>query len=87
VDLYDRLLPTLPLAGVDGTLKNRMKGTPAEGNVKAKTGTLTGVIALAGYLTAANGHRLCFAIMNQGVLKIAEGRNFQDQVCEVLAQP
>ena len=84
VDLYDRLLPTLPLAGVDGTLKKRMKGTPAEGNVQAKTGTLTGVIALAGYLTAANGHRLCFAIMNQGVLNATEARDFQDKLCAIM---
>lgn len=87
VDLYDRLLPTLPVAGVDGTLKKRMKGTWAEGNVRAKTGTLTGVITLAGYLTAASGHRLCFAILNQGVLKASEARSFQDKICTILCEP
>ena len=86
VDLYDRLLPTLPVAGVDGTLKKRMKGTAAEGNVQAKTGTVTGVISLAGYLTAANGHQLCFAILNQGVLKASEARAFQDKLCTILCE-
>ena len=86
VDLYDRLLPTLPVAGVDGTLKKRMKGTAAEGNVQAKTGTLTGVISLAGYLTAANGHRLCFAIMNQGVLKASDARACQDKLCTIMCE-
>ena len=87
VDIYDRLLPTLPVAGVDGTLKKRMKGTAAEGNVQAKTGTLTGVVTLAGYLTAANGHRLCFAIMNQGTLKAAAARAFQDKLCTIMCEP
>ena len=87
VDLYDRLLPTLPVAGVDGTLKKRMKGTAAEGNVQAKTGTLTGVISLAGYLTAANGHRLCFAILNQGTLRASDAREFQDKICRILCEP
>ncbi len=87
VDLYDRLLPSLPVAGVDGTLKKRMKGTAAENNVQAKTGTLTGVISLSGYLTAANGHRLCFAILNQGVLKASEARTLQDKLCVILCEP
>ena len=86
VDLYDRLLPTLPLAGVDGTLKKRLKGTAAEGNVQAKTGTLTGVISLAGYLTAASGHRLCFSIFNQGTLKASDAREFQDKICRILCE-
>ena len=87
VDLYDRLLPSLPVAGVDGTLKKRMKGTRAEGNVQAKTGTLTGVISLAGYLTAATGHRLCFAIFNQGTLRASDAREFQDKICRILCEP
>ncbi|MEW6126996.1 MAG: D-alanyl-D-alanine carboxypeptidase/D-alanyl-D-alanine-endopeptidase [Acidobacteriota bacterium] len=53
----------LPIAGVDGTLQNRMKNTPAANNVHAKTGTLRFVYALSGYVTAASGERLAFSIM------------------------
>jgi D-alanyl-D-alanine carboxypeptidase/D-alanyl-D-alanine-endopeptidase (penicillin-binding protein 4) len=53
----------LPVAGVDGTLQNRMKGTAAAGNVRAKTGTLRYVYTLAGYVTTAAGERLAFSIM------------------------
>lgn len=84
--IYQHLLPTLPIAGEDGTLKKRMKKTAAEGNVKAKTGTLTGIISLAGYLTAANGHELAFTIINQGVMSAKGAREFQDRLCAILCQ-
>lgn len=86
-NIYTHLLPSLPIAGIDGTLKKRMKGTFAEGNVRAKTGTVTGVSTLTGYLTASNGHLLSFTIMTQGLLRAAEGRQFQDRVCVALASP
>ena len=82
--IRDALLASLPIAGVDGTLKDRMRGASTKGNVRAKTGTLTGISSLAGYCTAADGHELCFAIINQGVLRNQPGRNFQDRVCRVL---
>lgn len=85
-NIYIHLLPSLPIAGVDGTLKKRMKGTAAEGNVHAKTGTVEGVSALAGYCTAANGHVLCFSIINQGVASSSTGRNFQNRVCNALCR-
>jgi serine-type D-Ala-D-Ala carboxypeptidase/endopeptidase (penicillin-binding protein 4) len=53
----------LPVAGVDGTLQNRMKGTAAAGNVRAKTGTLRYVYTLSGYVTTAAGERVAFSIM------------------------
>ena len=53
----------LPVAGVDGTLQNRMKGTAAAGNARAKTGSLRYVYALSGYVTSAAGERLAFSIM------------------------
>ena len=84
--LYDALLPSLPVAGVDGTLKKRMQKTVAEGNIRAKTGTVSGVSSLAGYATAANGHRLCFAIINQGVMRTALAREFQDRLCLLLCE-
>ena len=85
--VYLHLLPSLPVAGSDGTLRNRMRGTFAADNVKAKTGTLEGVSALAGYCTAANGHRLCFSIINQGVMHTSNARRFQDRVCNALCAP
>jgi serine-type D-Ala-D-Ala carboxypeptidase/endopeptidase (penicillin-binding protein 4) len=52
-----------PVAGVDGTLRMRMRGTAAEGNVHAKTGTLSHVRALSGYVDTADGERLLFSMM------------------------
>ena len=79
--IREHLLPSLPIAGYDGTLQKRMIGTAAEGNVRAKTGTVTGISSLAGYLTAVNGHVLAFAIINQGVGSSSIGRAFQDKIC------
>ena len=80
------LMQSLPIAGVDGTLEKRMRGTAAQGNVRAKTGTLTGISSLAGYCTMKNGRQLCFAIINQGVMHNTTGKTFQDRVCKVLCE-
>lgn len=53
----------LPIAGVDGTLQNRMKDTAAANNARAKTGSLRYVYTLSGYVTSAAGERLAFSIM------------------------
>ena len=86
-NIYHHLAPSLPVAGESGTLSGRMKGVHTKGNVRAKTGTLEGVSSLAGYCTAANGHRLCFAIINQGIMHTQSGRRFQDLVCQAMCSP
>ena len=53
----------LPIAGVDGTIRARMKGTPAERNVRAKTGTIDKTRALSGYVTTADGRLLLFSFV------------------------
>ena len=53
----------LPIAGVDGTLRNRMRGTVAENNLRAKTGSLSSAASLGGYVTTAAGEKLAFAII------------------------
>ena len=53
----------LPVAGVDGTIRNRMKGTPAAGNLHAKTGTLDKARSLSGYVTTADGRMLLFSVL------------------------
>lgn len=81
------LIPSLPVGGVDGTLKKRFHGTNAYNNIYAKTGTVTGVSSLAGYANGGNGHVLSFCIINQGVERGSHGRDFQDQVCIAITEP
>lgn len=60
---YQTFYAALPIAGVDGTLAGRMKGTPLQGNVHAKTGTVSNVRSLSGYLTTAAGERMVFSMI------------------------
>jgi D-alanyl-D-alanine carboxypeptidase/D-alanyl-D-alanine-endopeptidase (penicillin-binding protein 4) len=78
---------SLAVAGVDGTLKYRMRGTSAAGNVRAKTGTLNDASSLSGYVTTANGHTLSFAmLMNGSPVPAAEAHAAQDAVAVLLAR-
>ncbi len=80
------LIESLPIAGVDGTLSKRMRGTTAAGNLRAKTGTVEGVSSLAGYVINAQGHLIAFAIINQGIARGAQARAFQDAVGILLSE-
>ncbi|MDT5268151.1 MAG: hypothetical protein QOH49_337 [Acidobacteriota bacterium] len=76
----------LPVAGVDGTLRNRMKGTPAQGNVRAKTGTLGTATSLSGYVFSAAGERLVFSLMVNNPPRDANPRtDFTDVIAVLLA--
>jgi D-alanyl-D-alanine carboxypeptidase/D-alanyl-D-alanine-endopeptidase (penicillin-binding protein 4) len=70
----------LPIAGVDGTLEKRMKATPAENNVRAKTGSLQYVHALSGYVTTAAGERLAFSIMINNSYNRERGSSPRDDI-------
>ncbi len=77
---------SLPIAGVDGTLKNRMKNTPAEGKLRAKTGSLSGVSALSGYTTTASGELLAFSMMMEHfVVPTSKIRAVQDRIGAVIS--
>ncbi len=86
-DLFELFYNSLPVAGVDGTLKNRMKNTSAQNNVHAKTGTLNGVSNLSGYVTSKNSHLIAFSILVQNFVdEYSKARSFQDKICELLAE-
>lgn len=86
-ELYTILYNSFPIAGVDGTLENRMRNTLAENNVHAKTGTITGVSTLSGYVTTKKNHTLAFSIMIQNYVgSSSKAKEFQDQICKILAE-
>ncbi|OZM74666.1 D-alanyl-D-alanine carboxypeptidase/D-alanyl-D-alanine-endopeptidase [Amycolatopsis antarctica] len=87
---FDRFQAALPVAGaadrlVGGTLRSRMVGTPAEGKVRAKTGSYTGVSSLSGYVTAAGGEELVFSLVANQVLG-GSPRAVEDAVAIRLAE-
>ena len=76
---------TFPIGGVDGTLRRRFAGTPLVGHIWAKTGTLSATNALAGYLQAASGRELVFAIYANDVPDGANAVPTMDAVIELVA--
>lgn len=78
---------SLPIAGVDGTLRSRMKGTLAANNVHAKTGTLSQVRALSGYVTGRDGQLYVFSLlMNNFPGSARSAGTVQDSFVEWLAE-
>ncbi len=76
----------LPIAGVDGTIRTRMQNTPAQGNLHAKTGTLSMVRSLSGYVTTADGHLLEFSMLcNNWTTPQAAVDRVQDTIGAALA--
>lgn len=86
-ELMPEFMVSLPIAGVDGTLRNRMQGMYAEKTLRAKTGTLSGVSALAGYTTTADGEVLAFGILiGHYVGSAASARGIQDKIGNYLTR-
>jgi D-alanyl-D-alanine carboxypeptidase/D-alanyl-D-alanine-endopeptidase (penicillin-binding protein 4) len=83
---FDDFFSALPIAGVDGTIASRMRGTRAEGNLRAKTGTLDKARSLSGYVTTSDGHRLVFSMLcNNWVGPVREVERVQDAIGAWLA--
>ncbi len=77
---------SLPIAGVDGTLKSRMKGTAAENNVHAKTGSIENVRTLSGYVRTKDGEMLVFSFLsNNYSVDAALANSAEDQAAVLLA--
>jgi D-alanyl-D-alanine carboxypeptidase/D-alanyl-D-alanine-endopeptidase (penicillin-binding protein 4) len=78
---------SLPVAGVSGSLKNRFRDTAAQGIVRAKTGTVGGVLALSGYVTPPDYQPLVFSIvLNQSNQPLGTQRQAIDQIVLLLAR-
>ncbi|HTE47498.1 MAG TPA: D-alanyl-D-alanine carboxypeptidase/D-alanyl-D-alanine-endopeptidase [Gemmatimonadaceae bacterium] len=76
----------LPIGGVDGTIRGRMKGTPAEGNVHAKTGSVALARSLSGYVTTADHHMLIFSFLcNNWTVPVRSVERVQDAIAARLA--
>lgn len=84
---FEAYLDSLPVAGVDGTLADRFTGSRGRGRIRAKTGTMEHVNALAGYMELPSGERLAFSIMgNSYLLKPAEGAAVVDRIALAILQ-
>jgi D-alanyl-D-alanine carboxypeptidase/D-alanyl-D-alanine-endopeptidase (penicillin-binding protein 4) len=84
---FGTFLASLPVAGVDGTLKSRMGGAETAGRIYAKTGTITGVSTLSGYATTLSNELLAFSIMiNHYPGKTDALRDLQDRILTELVR-
>ena len=76
---------SLTIGGVDGTLRNRFRGTRAQGNVRGKTGTIDQVSALSGYVRTASGEELAFSMVVNGVPENSTRVSLIDEMAIALA--
>jgi len=76
---------SLTIGGVDGTLRNRFKGTAANANIRGKTGTLDQVSALSGYVTTSGGEELVVSVIVNGVPQPSNRTSLIDDIVVYLA--
>lgn len=85
-DYREEFIAMLPLSGVDGTIKQRMNNSAAEGRVQAKTGTIAWVRALSGYVRTEDGELLAFsALVNNYTDQQATANFLQDTMLQILS--
>jgi D-alanyl-D-alanine carboxypeptidase/D-alanyl-D-alanine-endopeptidase (penicillin-binding protein 4) len=86
-EVLPELLTSLPIAGRDGTLRNRMHGTQAYGRLRGKTGTIDGVGSITGVVQSRGGELLAFAVlMNDASKDAVKIRTWQDPLGQALAE-
>ena len=82
----DEFAESLPIAGKEGTVAQRMRGTAAAGRCSTKTGTISGVSALSGYCFNADGKVMAFSILNNRVSNLYEAHRQQDRMAALIAR-
>ncbi len=87
-NLSPEFMAALPIGGMDGSLGRRMKNDAQKGNVRAKTGTMTGISCMSGYFTNELGHRFAFSIMINGFVGSSQKyTKMQDDILATFVQP
>ncbi|MEA2493485.1 MAG: hypothetical protein QOJ29_1396 [Thermoleophilaceae bacterium] len=81
---FPQFFDSLPIAGVDGTIHDRMRSGPAKRNCRAKTGSLSGVSALSGYCTTRSGREVTFSFLMNGI-STSYARRLQDRMAQAIA--
>jgi D-alanyl-D-alanine carboxypeptidase/D-alanyl-D-alanine-endopeptidase (penicillin-binding protein 4) len=84
-DDFDPFIDSLPIAGRDGTLFDRMRRGPARFRCRGKTGTLSNVSALSGYCEARSGDNYAYSILMNGVYPLG-ARRLQDRMLQAIAK-